>query len=171
MHTQQKSINLSQLKSQTDLSPASVAAISEALRHLLADVFALYIKTKSFHWHIQGPRFRDYHVLLEEQASELFAITDSIAERARKIGGTSLRSIGDVAKHQRLLDNDQPALIATDMLEELAADNRCLTKFMRSAHALCDEMQDVATASLLENWIDESERRTWFLHSILAKAN
>ncbi|WP_420239335.1 Dps family protein [Telmatobacter bradus] len=159
------------MKSQTDLSPAAVAAIDEALQHLLADVFALYIKTKNFHWHIHGPHFREYHLLLDEQASELFAITDSIAERTRKIGGTTLRSIADIAKYQRLLDNEESALTSASMLEELAADNRCLTKFMRSAHALCDEMQDVATASLLESWIDESERRTWFLHSTLANAN
>jgi starvation-inducible DNA-binding protein len=171
MRSQQKPSNLSHLKSQTDLSPAAVAAINEALQYLLADVFALYIKTKNFHWHIRGPHFREYRLLLDEQAAELFAITDSIAERARKIGGTTLRSIGEVAKYQRLLDNEESALTSASMLEELAADNRCLTKFMRSAHALCDEMQDVATASLLESWIDESERRTWFLHSTSANAN
>lgn len=151
----------------TDLSPAAVAAISETLRQLLADVFALYVKTKSFHWHMSGPHFRDYHLLLDKQAAEVFAMADPVAERARKIGGTTLRSIGDIAQHQRLLDNDEQAVSPTAMLEELAADSRCLTKFMRAAHAICDEFKDVATASLLEVWIDEAERRTWFLHETL----
>jgi starvation-inducible DNA-binding protein len=152
------------LKTPTDLSPAGVAAISETLRHLLADVFALYLKTKNFHWHMSGSHFRDYHLLLDEQATGIFAMTDPIAERARKIGGTTLRSIGDIAKHQRLLDNNEQAATPKAMLEELAADSRCLTKFMRAAHDLCDEFKDVATASLLEIWIDEAERRTWFLY-------
>jgi starvation-inducible DNA-binding protein len=151
----------------TDLSPAAVAAISEVLRQLLADVFALYVKTKSFHWHMIGPHFRDYHLLLDEQAAEIFAMTDPIAERARKIGGTTLRSIGDIAQHQRLLDNNEQATAAKSMLEELVADSRCLTKLMRAAHDVCDEFKDVATASLLEVWIDEAERRTWFLHETL----
>jgi starvation-inducible DNA-binding protein len=147
----------------TDLSQAAVAAISEALRQLLADIFALYVKTKNFHWHVSGPHFRDYHLLLDEQATEILAITDIVAERARKIGGTTLRSIGDIAKHQRLLDNDEQFVTPQSMLEELAADSRCLTKFMRAAHEVCEEFKDVATASVLENWIDEAERRTWFL--------
>jgi starvation-inducible DNA-binding protein len=151
----------------TDLTPAAVASISEILRQLLADVFALYVKTKSFHWHISGPHFRDHHLLLDEQAAEILAMTDPIAERSRKIGGTTLRSIGDIAQLQRLLDNDEQTVSPTAMLEELAADSRCLTKFMRAAHALCDEFKDVATASLLEIWIDEAERRTWFLHQTL----
>jgi starvation-inducible DNA-binding protein len=155
----------------TDLSPAAVAAISETLRQLLADVFALYVKTKNFHWHMSGPHFRDYHLLLDEQAAEIFAMTDTIAERARKIGGTTLRSSGDIAQHQRLLDNNDQSLTPPNMLEELVADNRCLTKLMRAAHDVCDEFKDVATASLLEVWIDEAERRTWFLHETLHRQN
>jgi len=151
----------------TDLSPAAVAAISETLRKLLADVFALYVKTKNFHWHMSGPHFRDYHLLLDEEAAEIFAMTDPIAERARKIGGTTLRSIDDIAKHQRLLDNDEQSATAKCMLEELFADSRCLTKLMRATHDVCDEFNDVATASLLKVWIDEAERRTWFLHETL----
>ena len=144
-----------------------MAAISETLRHLLADVFALYVKTKSFHWHMSGPHFRDYHLLLDEQATELFAMTDSIAERARKIGGTTLRSIRDIAQLQRLLDNSEESVAPHSMLEELAADSLCLTKLMRAAHDICQEFQDVATASLIEVWIDQAERRTWFLHETL----
>ena len=148
----------------TDLSPAAVAAISETLRQLLADVFTLYLKTKSFHWHMSGAHFRDYHLLLDDQATEIFAMTDPIAERARKIGGTTLRSIGDIAKHQRLLDNNGQSATPGAMLEELVADSRCLTKLMRGAHEVCDEFKDVATTGLLEVWIDEAERRTWFLY-------
>jgi len=155
----------------TDLSLASVAAISETLRQLLADVFALYVKTKNFHWHMSGPHFRDYHLLLDEQATEIFAMTDTIAERARKIGGTTLRSIGDIAQHQRLLDNNDQSPAPHNMFEELVADNRCLTKLMRAAHDVCEEFKDVATASLLEVWIDEAERRTWFLHETLHRRN
>jgi starvation-inducible DNA-binding protein len=151
----------------TDLSPAAVATISEMLRQLLADVFALYVKTKSFHWHMSGPHFHDYHLLLDEQATEIFAMTDPIAKRSRKIGGTTLRSIGDIAQHQRLLDNDERSATAKSMFEELHADSRCLTKLMRAAHDVCDEFNDVATASLLEIWIDEAECRTWFLHQTL----
>jgi starvation-inducible DNA-binding protein len=152
------------LDTPTDLSPAAVAAISETLRQLLADVFALYVKTKNFHWHMSGPHFRDYHLLLDEQATEIFAMTDPIAERSRKIGGTTLRSIGDIAQHQRLLDNNEQSVAPNAMLEELVADSRCLAKLMRAAHDVCDEFKDVATASLLEVWIDETERRTWFLY-------
>ncbi len=148
----------------TDLSRAAAAAISVALRQLLADVFALYVKTKSFQWHMGGPHFRDYHLLLDEQAGEILAMTDRIAERARKIGGTTVRSIGDIARHQRLPDNDEESVMPQSMLEELAADSRCLTRFMRAAHEVCKEFSDVATASLLEAWIDEAERRTWFLY-------
>lgn len=155
----------------TDLSSAAVAAISVTLRQLLADVFALYVKTKNFHWHMSGPHFRDYHLLLDEQATELFTITDTIAERARKIGGTTLRSIGDIAHHQRLLDNNEQSVTPQGMLEELAADSRCLTKFMRAAHEVCEEFKDVATASLIEIWIDEAERRTWFLYETLRERN
>ena len=151
------------LRSPTDLSPDGVAEISKALRELLADVFALYIKTKNFHWHMSGPHFRDYHLLLDEQGEQIFEMTDDIAERARKIGGTTLRSIADIAKHQRLKDNDAEFVGPKEMLGELADDNLLLTKFLRSTHEICDRHNDVATASLIENWIDETERRTWFL--------
>jgi starvation-inducible DNA-binding protein len=146
-----------------DLSSAARVEVSSVLRKLLADVFALYLKTKSFHWHMTGPHFRDYHLLLDEQAEQVFAMTDVIAERARKIGGTTLRSVGDISRHQRLQDNDQEFLTPQDMLAELRADNHQLARFLRSAHKACDEHNDVATASLIENWIDETERRTWFL--------
>ena len=138
--------------------------VSAALTALLADVFALYIKTKNFHWHMSGPHFRDYHLLLDEQGDQIFAMTDPLAERVRKIGGTTLRSIGHIARLQRLADNDADFVTAPDMLAELRDDNERLTGFMRETHELCDEHNDVATASLLENWIDEAERRTWFLY-------
>lgn len=147
----------------TDLSPEVVSAVSEELRVLLADVFTLYIKTKNFHWHMSGPHFRDYHLLLDEQSEQIFAMTDDIAERARKIGGTSLRSIGDIARLQRLHDNNEEFVAPRDMLKELTEDNRQLTQSLRNTHEVCDEHNDVATASLIENWIDETERRTWFL--------
>ncbi|HEX3871638.1 MAG TPA: DNA starvation/stationary phase protection protein [Pirellulales bacterium] len=155
------------LKTPTDLSPDGVAAISEELRGLLADVFALYVKTKNFHWHMSGPHFRDYHLLLDEQSEQIFAMTDDLAERARKIGGTTLRSIGDIARHQRLHDNDEEFVAPHDMLAELSTDNQQLTRSLRSAHAVCDEHNDVATASLIEVWIDETERRTWFLSEVV----
>jgi starvation-inducible DNA-binding protein len=151
----------------THLSSAAVAAISETLRQLLADVFVLYVKTKNFHWHMSGPHFRDYHLLLDEQATELFAMTDAIAERGRKIGGMTLLSISDIARHQRLLDNNDQSVPPHGMIEELAADGLCLTKLMRAAHGICQEFQDVATTSLIEVWIDQAERRTWFLHATL----
>src|SRR5947209_4897555 len=149
-----------------DLGPDAVAEISQALRLLLADVFALYLKTKNFHWHMSGRHFRDYHLLLDEHADQLFGITDDIAERARKIGGTTLRSIGDVTRHQRLRDNDEESVAPEAMLAELRADNAKLTQFLRSAHRTCEEYGDVATTSLIETWIDQSERRTWFLREI-----
>jgi starvation-inducible DNA-binding protein len=127
------------------------------------DVFALYLKTKNFHWHMSGPHFRDYHLLLDEQGEQIFAMTDDIAERVRKIGGTTIRSIGQIAKLQRISDNDADYVDPGDMLAELREDNKTLTSKMREVHDVCDEHEDVATASLLENWIDESERRTWFL--------
>jgi starvation-inducible DNA-binding protein len=130
---------------------------------LLADVFALYLKTKNFHWHVSGPHFRDYHLLLDDHADQIFATTDDIAERVRKIGGMTLRSIGHVSRLKRLLDNDADYVTPMDMLAELRDDNRQLTASMRETHDLCDEYGDVATASLLENWIDEAERRSWFL--------
>jgi starvation-inducible DNA-binding protein len=151
------------LRTPTDLSQDGVAEISSALRELLADVFALYVKTKNFHWHMSGPHFRDYHVLLDEHGEQIFAMTDDIAERARKIGGTTLHSIGEIAEHQRLKDNNAKFVTAKEMLAELASDNLKLVGFLRATHEVCDRHNDVATASLIENWIDESERRTWFL--------
>jgi starvation-inducible DNA-binding protein len=153
----------------TDLGEPAVSEISSTLRQLLADVFALYLKTKNFHWHIRGPHFRDYHLLLDEQASQIFAMTDEIAERARKLGGTTLRSIGDISRHQRLQDNDAELVDALDMLAELRDDNQQLTRFLRAAHELCDRHNDAATTSLIENWIDETERRTWFLREITSQ--
>ncbi len=150
-----------------DLSRDGVAEISNALRPLLADVFALYLKTKNFHWHMTGRHFRDYHLLLDEQAEQIFAMTDDIAERARKIGESTLHSIGDIAKHQRLKDNNNETLTPEEMLTELRTDNRELTRFLRSTHEVCEKHNDVATASLIENWIDETERRTWFLSQVV----
>src|SRR6476469_9608324 len=138
--------------------------LSSILNALLADVFALYLKTKNFHWHMSGSHFRDYHLLLDEQSDQIFAMTDDIAERARKIGGTTLRSIGHIAREQRILDNDADYVDPQDMLAELRSDNQQLTQEMRRVHELCDEYGDVATASVLENWIDEAERRIWFLY-------
>ena len=152
----------------TDLGHTEVTEICDALRPLLADVFALYMKTKNFHWHIGGRHFRDYHLLLDEQAAQVFAMTDEIAERARKLGGATLRSIGDIARHQRLRDNDAESVGALDMLCELRDDNRQLARYLRAAHELCDTHNDVATASLIEAWIDETERRTWFLRETVA---
>ena len=151
------------LHTPTSLSPTAVLDIAGALNALLADVFALYIKTKNFHWHMSGPHFRDYHLLLDDQAEQIFAMTDDTAERVRKIGGTTLRSVGHIARLQRLLDNDAGFVTPLDMLAELREDNKQLAATMREVHGLCDEHGDVATASLLENWIDEAERRTWFL--------
>lgn len=141
----------------------AVTEVSEALHQLLADVFCVYVKTKNFHWHMSGPHFRDYHLLLDEQGEQIFAMTDDIAERARKIGGTTLHSIGEIAEHQRLKDNNAEFVTPKEMLAELANDNLKLVGFLRSTHEVCDRHNDVATASLIENWIDESERRTWFL--------
>jgi starvation-inducible DNA-binding protein len=129
-------------------------------------VFVLYVKTKNFHWHMSGPHFRDYHLLLDEHADQIFAMTDDLAERARKIGGTSLHSISDIAKHQRLHDNNEEFVPPQEMLSELSSDNQELTRSLRRAHEVCDEHNDVATASLIENWIDETERRSWFLAEI-----
>ncbi|MDB5346533.1 MAG: starvation/stationary phase protection protein [Schlesneria sp.] len=151
------------LRTPTDLTEDGVIAISEELQTLLADVFALYVKTKNFHWHMSGPHFRDYHLLLDDQGSQIFDMTDDIAERARKLGGVTLRSIGQISRLQRLQDNDQEYVAPQAMLLELTSDNQRLTTYLRAAHSVCDEHGDVATASLLENWIDETERRTWFL--------
>jgi starvation-inducible DNA-binding protein len=147
----------------TDLSPANVSAITAALNPLVADAFALYVKTKNFHWHVSGPHFRDYHLLLDEQGDQIFAMTDELAERVRKIGGTTLRSIGHISKLQRIIDNDAEFVGPTDMLRELMEDNKAFTISMREAHELADENNDSATTSLLENFIDETEKRTWFL--------
>jgi starvation-inducible DNA-binding protein len=152
----------------SDLGDEAVAEISGALRQVLADVFALYLKTKNFHWHMSGVHFRDYHLLLDEQASQIFAMTDDIAERARKLGGTTLRSISDITRHQHLKDNNAEFVAPHDMMVELRADNQELTRSLRTTHELCDRHNDVATASLIENWIDETERRTWFLSEIIA---
>ncbi|MGB8167073.1 MAG: DNA starvation/stationary phase protection protein [Chthoniobacteraceae bacterium] len=153
----------------SDLGETAVNEIAQELRQLLADVFVLYMKTKNFHWHMSGPHFRDYHLLLDEQAGELFGMTDEIAERARKLGGASLRSISDIARHQRLQDNDAPCVPPQDMLAELTADNQELTRSLRHSHEVCDRHGDVATTSLIENWIDQAERRTWFLFETAEK--
>jgi starvation-inducible DNA-binding protein len=147
----------------TDLGTAASADIAGGMNAILADVFALYLKTKNFHWHMSGPHFRDYHLLLDEHGDQLFAMTDDIAERVRKIGGTTIRSIGHIARLQRLADNDADYVTPIDMLSELRQDNQALVLSMRATHALCDDAGDVATASLLENWIDETQRRSWFL--------
>jgi starvation-inducible DNA-binding protein len=147
----------------TDLKAAGTRDIAAAMNAILADVFALYMKTKNFHWHMSGPHFRDYHLLLDEQADQVFAMTDSIAERIRKVGGTTLRSIGHIARTQRLLDNDAEYVQPLDMLAELREDNKTLAANLREAHNVCEEHRDIATASLIEVWIDEAERRTWFL--------
>lgn len=152
------------LHTPTDLGQQTSTEIAAALTGVLADVFALYLKTKNFHWHLSGPHFRDYHLMLDEQGDQIFAMTDALAERARKVGGTTLRSIGHIARVQRLLDNDADYVTPQDMLAELAEDNRSLTGFLRAAHAVCETYNDVASASLIEVWIDETERRSWFLY-------
>jgi len=157
------------LHTPTDLSREATHDIAAALNGILADVFALYLKTKNFHWHMTGPHFRDYHLLLDEQADQIFAMTDPIAERVRKIGAPTLRSIGQIAKMQRILDNDAEYVEPSDMLAELREDNASLTARMREAHEVCEKHRDVATASLLEVWIDETERRAWFLFASIAR--
>ena len=151
------------LATRTDLSSEAVKDISGSMNAILADVFALYVKTKNFHWHMSGPHFRDYHLLLDEQADQLFAMTDPIAERVRKLGALTLHSIGEIARNQRVLDNDAEYVEPLDMLAELAGDNQELTARLREAHNVCEEHRDVATTSLIEIWIDETERRAWFL--------
>jgi starvation-inducible DNA-binding protein len=151
------------LDTPTDLSDTAVRELSAALNGLLADAFALYLKTKNFHWHVSGPHFRDYHLMLDEQADQIFATTDELAERVRKVGGTTLRSIGDIARHQSLEDNDAPFVAPNDMLRELTADNKAMAAAMRKAHEVADKHEDAATAGLLETFIDATERRTWFL--------
>ena len=152
------------LDTPTDLPEDAVRAISAELNRLLADAFALYVKTKNFHWHVSGPHFRDLHLLFDEQANELFAMTDEIAERVRKIGGITLHSIGNIARLQRIPDNDAEFVDPLDMVAELRSDNQALIASMRETHDLCDEENDVATASLIENWIDQAEKRVWFLY-------
>lgn len=151
------------LATPTDLQSNKVSSVADALNSALADCYALYLKTKNFHWHVSGPHFRDYHLLLDEQAAEIFATTDDIAERVRKIGGGTIKSIGHIARLQRVADNDADYVDAQDMLAELREDNKDLVRRLRETHDLCDEHGDVATASLIENWIDQAERRVWFL--------
>ena len=159
------------LATRTDLTAAAVKDIAGAMNAILADVFALYVKTKNFHWHMSGPHFRDYHLLLDEHADQLFAMTDPIAERIRKLGGGTLKSIGHISRSQRVLDNDAEYVEPLDMLAELEEDNKALTERLREAHNVCDEGRDVATASLIEVWIDEAERRTWFLFEATRRHN
>jgi starvation-inducible DNA-binding protein len=163
MNSTPKERRKSPLATPSDLGNNAIKDISGSLNILLADVFALYIKTKNFHWHVSGSHFRDYHLMLDEQADQIFAITDAIAERVRKIGGTTLRSIGHIGRQQRVLDNDADFVTPHNMLAELRDDNLQLVTHLREAHDLCDEHGDVATTSLIEIWIDEAERRTWFL--------
>jgi len=158
-----KTRQMAPIATPTDLKPAAIQDIAAAMNGILADAFGLYLKTKNFHWHISGPHFRDYHLLLDEQAAEIFAMTDPIAERIRKVGGSTLKSIGHISRIQRLLDNDAEYVEPMDMLAELREDNKTLAKRLREAHNVCEEHRDVATASLIEVWIDETERRTWFL--------
>jgi starvation-inducible DNA-binding protein len=153
----------SPLTTPSDIDKQAVHEISGALNALLADLFALYLKTKNFHWHMSGPHFRDYHLLLDDHGDQIFSITDEVAERVRKLGGTTIRSIGQIAKLQRISDNDADYVTPKDMLSELHEDEKALTLSMRAVHALCDDAGDIATASLLENYIDQSQRRSWFL--------
>jgi starvation-inducible DNA-binding protein len=155
----------------TDLDHQAAKDIAGAMNGILADVFALYLKTKNFHWHMSGPHFRDYHLLFDEQAEQLFEMTDGIAERVRKIGETTMRSIGHIARNQRVLDNDSEYVEPEDMLEELMEDNKTLVARLREAHNVCEDGRDVATASLIEVWIDETERRTWFLFEASRRAD
>jgi starvation-inducible DNA-binding protein len=147
----------------TDLKPVATKDIAGAMNAILADVFALYMKTKNFHWHLSGPHFRDYHLMLDEHADQIFAMTDAIAERVRKVGGTTIRSIGHIARIQRIADNDAEYVEPSDMLAELQDDNKTMAARLREAHGVCEEHEDIATASLIEVWIDETERRNWFL--------
>lgn len=160
---QLKKLQGAALATPTDLSKDATKNISATMNAIVADIFALYLKTKNFHWHVSGPHFRDYHLMLDEQASQLFVMTDDIAERVRKIGGTTLRSIGEISRKQRVLDNDAEYVEPSDMLSELCSDNKVLAAALREAHGVCETFHDIATASLIEVWIDETERRTWFL--------
>jgi starvation-inducible DNA-binding protein len=171
MDQSSKSSRGAALRTPTGLGREATKDISGGATALLADVFALYLKTKNFHWHMSGSNFRDWHLLLDDHSDELLAMTDPLAERVRKLGGTTLRSIGDISRHQRIKDNDAEFVHPHEMLAELRDDNGALIASMRSLHDLCDEHSDVATASLLENWIDESEKRVWFLFEILRDTN
>jgi starvation-inducible DNA-binding protein len=166
-----KARQMAPLTTPSDLKNKATKDIAAAMNGILADVFALYLKTKNFHWHMSGPHFRDYHLLLDEQADQLYAMTDPIAERIRKVGGTTLRSIGHIARVQRVSDNDADYVQPLDMLAELREDNKGLVARLREAHNVCDEHRDVATASLIEVWIDETERRTWFLFEATRRRN
>jgi starvation-inducible DNA-binding protein len=159
-----KGLSRGALGTPTDLSAPATKEIAGAMNAILADVFALYVKTKNFHWHLSGPHFRDYHLLFDEQADQIYAMTDPIAERVRKVGAATLRSIGHIARMQRILDNDAEYVEPSDMLAELREDNKTLAARLREAHNVCEEYRDIATASLIEVWIDETERRTWFLY-------
>src|SRR3954453_21112778 len=159
------------LQARTDLTSLATKDIAGAMNAILADVFALYLKTKNFHWHMSGPHFRDYHLLLDEHADQLFAVTDPIAERIRKVGGPTLKSIGHISRTQRIPDNDADYVEPLDMLAELADDNKTLAARLREAHNVCEEHRDIATASLIEVWIDETERRTWFLFEATRRRN
>jgi starvation-inducible DNA-binding protein len=164
--TEAKTRRAASLMTPTNLTANATRDLSAALTTLVADFFALYVKTKNFHWHVSGPHFRDYHLLLDEQGDQIFAATDAIAERVRKIGGTTIQSVGHIGRLQRLLDNDSEYVTPSDMLAELREDNKQLAAYVREIHDLCEQYRDVATASLLENWIDEAERRTWFLFEV-----
>jgi starvation-inducible DNA-binding protein len=166
--TQAKGRENEALQTPTDLGRKGVEEITSELRKLLADTFALYVKTKNFHWHMSGKHFRDYHLLLDEHGDQIFAMTDDIAERARKIGGTTIHSISEISRYQRLKDNNEEFVAPLDMLAELSADNQALTRFFRAAHEVCEKNNDVATTSLIEVWIDQTERRTWFLAEIVS---
>jgi starvation-inducible DNA-binding protein len=158
-----ETLRKAKLNTRSDIDAASVKDITGALNAILADVFALYLKTKNFHWHMSGPHFRDYHLLLDDHGDQLFAMTDDIAERVRKIGGTTIHSIGQICRLQRVKDNDAEYVTPEDMLSELHEDEKALVLSMRSAHTLCDDAGDIATASLIENWVDQGQRRAWFL--------
>ncbi len=167
---QKKATGSDKLRALSDLSKKGVDEISASLRELLADIFALYVKTKNFHWHMTGNHFRDYHLLLDDHGDQIFAMTDVVAERIRKLGGVALRSIGDISRHQRLQDNDDASLTAEQMLGQLLTDNQELTRYLRAAHEVAEQHNDVATTSLIEVWIDETERRSWFLYEIVKTA-
>ncbi len=165
-----KEVRKAPLRTRTDLDKGAVKNVAAAMNGILADTFALYVKTKNFHWHMSGPHFRDFHLLLDEQATEIYAMTDVIAERVRKLGATTIHSIGHISRLSRVLDNDADYVDPIGMLAELCDDSQGFTARLRAAHGVCDEAEDIATASLIENWIDESERRTWFLFEATRKS-